>query len=142
MNYPQVVIYESDGWLAAQARDLARDSGWLLREPREPDACLSLLREARTSILLLRLERKMIDEFNLLATVRERVPECPVIVFCDAKLDSVSQRLSIAALAYDIGARYVMFPPLTRTLVEDIVAGLMTASIQRSHPPAEAASNA
>jgi hypothetical protein len=48
----------------------------------------------------------------------------------------------VAALAYDIGARYVMFPPLTRTLVEDIVAGLMAATIKRCALPKESESHA
>ena len=131
MNRSQLLVYENDGWLAAQVKELCRENGWLLREPRQTDACLDLLRESRPSVLLLKLERKLIDELSLLATVRERLPECPVIVFSDVKFDSANQRATLAALAYDLGARYVMFPPLTHQLVEDLTVGLMLATIQR-----------
>ena len=142
MNYAQLVIYESDGWLASQVTELAREHSWLVREPRDPEACIALLRDTRRSVLLLKLERRLTDELGLLALVRERVPECPVIVFSDAKFEGASQRASLAALAYDLGARYVMFPPLTRSLVEDATGGLMTATIQRFTPPKGASGNA
>ena len=130
MQHPQLVIYEADGWLAAQVAVLAREHAWLVRESRQPEACLELLRDNRPAVLLVKLERKL-DEFRLIASVRERVPECPIAVFSDAKFEGVAQRASLASLAYDLGVRYVMFPPLTRTLVEDVAAGLMAATIQR-----------
>lgn len=139
MQHPQVVVYEADGWLAAQVAELAREHRWLVRESRRPDACLAFLREARPAILLLKLERKLIDELTLLARLQERVPDCPVLVFSDVKFDSVEQRTNLAALAYDLGARHVMFPPLERTIIEDLVAGTMAATIGRCHPPAGAA---
>ncbi len=135
MNYPQLVIYENDGWLASQVKELAREHAWLVREPRDPEACLALLRETRPSVLLLKLERRLMDEFGVLAMVQQRVPDCPVAVFSDAKFEGASQRAVLAALAYDLGARCVMFPPLTRTLVEDLAAGLMAATIARCTVP-------
>ena len=35
MRLPQIVVYETDGWLAAQVSDLARENGWLVRESRQ-----------------------------------------------------------------------------------------------------------
>jgi hypothetical protein len=90
-----------------------------------------LLRDNRPAVLLVKLERKMIDEFKLIALIRERVPDCPIAVFSDMKFEGAAQRASLAGLAYDLGVRYVMFPPLTKTLVEDVAAGLMQATIQR-----------
>ena len=131
MNHPQLVVFESDGWLAEQVRGLAQENRWLLREPRQTEACLDLVRETRASLLLLKLQRGLINEFRLLALLRERVPDCPVVVCSDLKLESVAQRTTLAALAYDLGARYVMFPPLTQNLLEDVVSGLMAATIAR-----------
>src|SRR5262245_61322832 len=131
MRHPQIVVYESDGWLAEQVRELARENGWLVRESRQPDACLNLLLEARPAVVLLKLERNLVDELSLLRTLHDRVPDRPVAVFSDVKLDNAAQRSSLAGLAYDLGARYVMFPPLMRTSIEDLTAGLMEATIQR-----------
>jgi len=142
MRLPQIVIYESDGWLAAQTVDVARDNGWLVRESRHADACLTFLREARPSILLLRLESKPVDDLTLLTTLHAKTPDCPVAVFSNAKLDGASQRAHLAGLAYDLGARFVMFPPLTRTVIEDVVSGLMAAAIKRSGLRQEGADDA
>src|SRR5271166_6629973 len=131
MRNPQIIIYETDGWLAAQVGEMAREHGWLVRESRNVDACLNLLRDVRPAILMLKLERKLIDELSLLARVHEKVPECPVFVFSDVKLEGAAQRTILAGLAYDLGARCVMFPPLTRTVIEDVVAGSMEAVIKR-----------
>jgi chemotaxis response regulator CheB len=131
MRLPQIVIYESDGWLAAQVGDLARENGWLVRESRHADACLNFLRECRPSVLLLKVEPKLIDEMTLLAALTEKVPECPVVVCSDAKLESAEQRSHLAGLACDLGARFIMFPPLTRNVVEDVASGLMAATIAR-----------
>jgi len=46
MKNPQVVVLESDGWLADQVRRLAADHAWLVRESRRPEACLALPRPA------------------------------------------------------------------------------------------------
>ena len=132
MRHPQIVVYETDGWLAAQIAETSRDHGWIVRESRRPEDCLAFLREARPAILLLKLERKLTDELGLLATVNEKVPDCPVVVFSDVKLDGAQQRTNLAALAYDLGARHVMFPPLTQIFIDDLVVGLMTATIRRA----------
>lgn len=131
MRHPQVVVYESDGWLAGQVSQLSKDHSWLVRESRQAEACLNFLGEARPSILLLKVERRLVDELALLAALCEKVPDCPVVVFSDVKMENAQQRSSLATLAYDLGARYVMFPPLTRSVIEDVVAGLMLATIQR-----------
>ena len=131
MRHPQLVVYESDGYLAAQVGDVARENGWIVRESRRPETCAAFLSEARPALLLLKLERKLIDELTLLAHLNATVPDCPVVVFSDLKLENAAQRANLAGLAYDLGARYIMFPPLTRHVIEDIVTGLMEATIHR-----------
>ena len=131
MRHPQIVIYEPDGWLAAQVAELARSNAWLVRESRQPDACLQLLREVRLSILLLKWDLQMSAEWALLAQVQQQVPLCPVVVVSDGKHESQEQKLTLAGLAYDLGATYVLFPPLTRTVIEDLASGLLEAALQR-----------
>jgi chemotaxis response regulator CheB len=137
MRHPQVVVFEGSGSVAAQLEQVAAENRWLLRESRQPEACLELVRQARPSVLALKLERRLVDELTLLADVREQAPDCPVVVVSDVKLEGPAQRLNLAGLAYDLGARYVMFPPLERSLLEDVTAGLLTAAIRRGVLAAE-----
>ena len=131
MKLPQVVVYESDGWLADQVRRLAGEHSWLIRESRRPDACLGLLEDSRPAVLLLRLERELLDGLTLLGQVTERAPDCPVVLVSDVKMEGAEQRAQLSALAFDLGARYVLFPPLQQPIIEDLVSGLMGATIQR-----------
>jgi len=131
MKLPQVVVYESDGMLAGQVRRLAEDNAWLVRESRQPDACLNLLSEVRPSVLLLKIERELLDGLTLLSRVSERAPDCPVVLVSDVKMEGAEQRAQLSALAFDLGARYVLFPPLQQPVIEDLVSGLMTATVQR-----------
>src|SRR5687768_10543813 len=131
MKLPQVVVYESDGELAGQVRRLAAENAWLIRESRQPDACLQLLAEVRPSVLLLKLERELLDGITLLGRVAERAPDCPVVLVSDVKMEGAKQRAQLSALAMDLGARYVLFPPLQTPVIEDLVAGLMAAAVRR-----------
>ena len=106
MKHPQVVVYESDGWLADQVRRLAADHAWLVRESRHPDACLNLLADSRPAVLLLRLERELLDGLTLLGQVSERAPDCPVVLVSDVKMEGAEQRAHLSALAMDLGARF------------------------------------
>jgi chemotaxis response regulator CheB len=131
MKHPQVVVFESDGWLADQVRRLAAENAWLVRESRQPEACLKLLHDARPAVLLLRLERELLDGLTLLSQVTERAPDCPVVLVSDVKMEGAEQRAQLSALAFDLGARYVLFPPLQQPVIEDLVAGLLGATIRR-----------
>jgi chemotaxis response regulator CheB len=132
MKHPQVVVYESDGSLAGQVRRLAGENAWLVRECRRPDGCLELVSEMRPSVLLLKLERDLQDGLTLLARAAERAPDCPVVLVSDVKMEGAEQRAQLSALAMDLGARYVLFPPLQTPVIEDLVAGLMAATIRRT----------
>ena len=41
MRYPQLIVHDSDGWVARQLAELAGESRWLLREPKTRDAVLA-----------------------------------------------------------------------------------------------------
>jgi DNA-binding NtrC family response regulator len=135
MKHPQIVVYESDGALAGMLRRLAGEHSWLLRESRQPGPCLRLLAESRPSLLLLKLERELLDGMTLLGQIAARAPDCPVILISDVKMEGAEQRAQLSALAFDLGARYVLFPPLQQPVIEDLVFGLLTATIGRTVGP-------
>ncbi|MSR53916.1 MAG: hypothetical protein EXS09_11600 [Gemmataceae bacterium] len=132
MKYPQVVVYESDGSLARQVRRLAAENSWLVREPRRPESCLELLADFRPSVLLLKLEDELHAGLSLLAQVTQLAPRCSVILVSDVKMEGAEQRAQLSALAFDLGAKHTLFPPLQQSVIEDLVSGLLTASIRRT----------
>ena len=91
---------------------------------------MNLLRQVRPAVLILKL-RDLVAEFELLAKLQEQAPEVALILVSDVKLEGSEQRLNLSGLAYDLGASYVMFPPLDGTLLEDVVSGLLEARMQR-----------
>lgn len=156
MRYPQIVVYETDGSLARQLRPLAEKEHWLLREPRQPEACLRLLQCNEPSVLVLKVDpgfdkkptahrgadkgadpvsnadEKLFKQYSVLESVHSLYPDSPVVAVmqtADAELDG---------LAWDLGASYVLDPQQPRERLPEIVAGLMQAAIGRQFPPREA----
>lgn len=132
MKHPQVIVRDADGWLAKQLRELAGESRWLVRTTRSTDAALSLARAAGIGVLLVQFEpqEEKPAAFALIADVPRVVPDVPVVAVSDSKLPD-AERAAWSAALFDLGARYVLFPPLTKPVLEDVVSGLMTATIRR-----------
>lgn len=133
MRYPQLVVCAFDDWAANQLRDLAADYRWVLRDTRRPDAVSSFLAESRPTVLIVQVDpsAEKLGPLELVADVHHRHPDDAVVVLSDAKLSEES-RAAWAAAVLDLGARFVLFPPLTRPVLEDLVSGLMTATIRRA----------
>ncbi len=139
MRYPQVVVREGDGWLAKQLGPLAADHRWLVREPRTPADALALLRDGRPAVLLVQVDPAAADPaaFTLLADAHLAYPDVPAVAVSDVKLPD-ADRVAWTAALFDLGARYVLFPPLSRPVLEDVVSGLMAAAVRRTLPEAGA----
>jgi hypothetical protein len=129
---PRIVVLEADGWLAKQLRELAAENRWLVKSTRSSDAVLSLLQGRCPVVLLVQFEpaEDRPAPLALIPEVHRRVPAVPVVAVADSKLPDAERAAWTAALL-DLGARYVLFPPLTRVVLEDVVSGLMTATIRR-----------
>src|SRR5262245_2485588 len=142
MHSPQLVILETDGWLAKQLRELAGESRWLVQSPRSVDTALSFARR-RPSVLLAHFEpgADHPPPLQLVADVHRLAPDTPVVAVADVKLPD-GERAAWTAALFDLGARFVLWPPLTKPVLEDVVSGLMAATIRRvigedpSSPPA------
>ena len=132
MRYPQVVVCAFDDWVADQIRELAAEHRWLLRDFRQLDAALGLVGGGRPTVLLVQADptSDRPDPLRLVATAHRRDPDTAIVVVSDAKLGE-DDRAGWTAAVLDLGARYVLFPPLTRPVIEDVVSGLMTAVVRR-----------
>src|SRR4051794_10165595 len=132
MKHSRVIVLEADGWLAKQLRELAAESRWLVRQARSIDTALSLAREPSPAVLLVQFEpgEDKPAALGLIADVHRLAPDVPVVAMSDSKMREAERAAWTAALL-DLGARYVLFPPVTKPILEDVVSGLMTATIRR-----------
>jgi DNA-binding response OmpR family regulator len=119
MRAPQLVVYESDGRLAALLRPLAEENGWTLREPRRIETCLRLLPRGGPGVLVIKLGRHLEREFALHERARETSPTTPVILVAE------SDNPWLAGLGWDLGAALVLAPPFPRETLIDVVSSLM-----------------
>lgn len=127
MHYPQVVIFERDGLLAALLRPLAEQHKWFVREPRREDACLRLLRRGLPAVLVIRLQADVVPGLALLERATWLCPETLAIVV--GEVDNPE----LAALAWHLGARYVLMPPEPRGRLPAVIESLMHAATERLH---------
>ncbi len=133
MRTPQIVIWESDGWLARQLRELAAEQRWLVRGVRSAERASQLCRHLQLpTVLLVQFDpvQPTLPSIELIAAVHRHNPDAAIVAVADLKVPDTEQLAWTAAL-FDLGVRYALFPPLTRPVVEDLVSGLMLATIRR-----------
>ncbi|MFO0967503.1 MAG: hypothetical protein U0793_18245 [Gemmataceae bacterium] len=118
MRHAQLLAYNLAPPLLDSLRLLAQAGSIWLREVRDPKACLNLLLEAGAGVLVLHLGRDLEDDCNLLEQTTRLLPEIPAVVVLDAP------HPNLAALAWDLGAAYVV-PPQTPERVLEIVQALL-----------------
>jgi hypothetical protein len=132
MHAPQVVVLEADGWIARHLKDIAAGGAWLVRGTRGAGSALRMASERRPCVLIVQAElaEEEPDALRLIADARRACPDVPVVVASDVKLSEADRAAWTAAL-FDLGARYVLFPPLTQPVLEDVVSGLLAAAVRR-----------
>ncbi|MCS7021847.1 MAG: hypothetical protein NZ703_04380 [Gemmataceae bacterium] len=134
MRLPQVIVWEADGWMARQLRELAAEHRWLLRPVRSAQRIHQLLSPPDVcAVCLIQFEpwADRREPLELIAQLHRSQPDVAVVAVSDVKL-SEAERSAWTAALFDLGARYVLFPPLTRPVLEDLVSGLMLAVIRRT----------
>jgi hypothetical protein len=140
MRYPQLLVYESDGRIAElfrRQRQEEKSRRFALREPRGQESCLRLLRRGGTSALILKVGKDLVRELTLLERVTWLCPETAVIVAGD------TENAVLAELAWDLGARFVLFPPLPREWLPALVDGFLRppSGTGKEPPPREPGSD-
>ena len=121
MRYPQVLVYERDGLLASLLRAglESRAKKWVVREPRDPASCLRLLGRGGPAVVVVKLGRDLERELTLLERATHLHPDASAVLVGDA------EHLALAGTGWDLGAAYVLLPPMSRESLPDIVVGLM-----------------
>lgn len=136
MKYPQVIVVAFDDWLAKQLRENVAENRWVLHQVRQPRASLGLVSDIQPTVLILQMDPHSDNHspFQVLSDVHRLRPDVAIVVVSDVKLPD-EDRLLWSLMAHDLGARCVLFPPLSRPVLEDVVSGLMSATIQRMQLP-------
>ena len=132
MKVPQIVVSGVDDWLVNQLREVAADHRWVLREVRRLGSFAGQFTERRPSIALLQFDwRDFRPELaELIALLAQEHPEVAIVAVGDTKIPEAHQPEWTAALL-DLGCRWVLYPPLTRAVLEDLLGGWMTALTDR-----------
>jgi DNA-binding NarL/FixJ family response regulator len=124
MQQPQIIAYGVEGRLAEQLQEWAQTQRCWAREVQHLQACRNLLRTAAPAVLVLRLGRDVERELALLAQAHELFPATATIVLGD------SDNSALAALAWDLGAHYVLFPPTPAETLPSILEHMLTPAMK------------
>ncbi len=147
MRHPQVLVYETDGRIAALLKTAiqANDYPWSLRELSRTAACLRLLRRGGPNVVILKVQRRQVRDLTTLEDLTTTYPKLANPRRYLARQLALVQRIHwllpdtatlvvgdaedapLAALAWDLGASYVLFAPQVREQLVDVVAGLLKA---------------
>jgi DNA-binding NtrC family response regulator len=120
VRHPQLLIFDGDQRLTSLLEPVAEAGRWRVRKPRDLAECVETLPAGGPSVLVLRLGRDLETELAMLERVHYLFPDTATVVVGEA------DQAALAGLAWDLGARFVLFPPLSRELLPDVVAGLMS----------------
>jgi hypothetical protein len=112
---PQVVLFATDDWLANQLREVAADHRWLFRESHRLGAFAKQLEERRPSIAVVSFDPRAFrpEIAEIIARLAAEHPEVAIVAAGESKISEDHLADWMAAL-FDLGCRWVLFPPLTR----------------------------
>jgi DNA-binding NtrC family response regulator len=119
VRHPQLLIYRADERINALLQPVAEAARWWVRKPQDLDECLQVLPRGGPSVLVLRVGRDLESEMTTLERVSRLHPEASTVVVGEAS------QAALAGLAWDLGAHFALFPPLSPDMLPDVVAGLM-----------------
>jgi hypothetical protein len=128
---PQIVVYESERWAADLLRATAEIWQWPLRELREETAIVRALLPGGPSVLVFEIGCDIEGDLALLGRLTWLCPEASTVAVSNVA------SAELAGLAWDLGADYVLAPPLPRDALLPVVLGLMEKAKSESRPTGE-----
>ena len=128
MRSPQIVVYEAERWIAELLRGTAEVWQWPLRELRDEAAIVRALRQGGPSLLAFEVGADAERDLSLFGRLTWLCPEATAIAVTQAA------GAELVGLAWDLGADYVLAPPLPRDALLPVVLGLMETANQESGP--------
>jgi DNA-binding response OmpR family regulator len=126
MRFPQVVIFERDGRLAHILKAITSDNRWVMRESRQIKSCLKTLCAASPTVFVLRLPKECSQELNILDLISRKCLNVRTIVVVDERASETQ-----IGMAWDLGADFVLAPPMSLVMLPEVVARLMPPSTEK-----------
>lgn len=130
MQHPQVIVTGQDDTLANQLQSFINEHRWRLLHVADAEKARPSLGCPTVLLVQLDVEDAKAKAQNTMSHVHLVHPDVAIIAVLSSKISSDERAIWLAGL-FDLGARYVLIPPHTRSVVEDVVGGLMTATIAR-----------
>src|SRR5947209_3821929 len=115
MRTPQIVVHESERWIAELLRGTAEVWRWPLRELRDEAALLRALRQGGPSLLVVEIGPDVERDLTLLGRLTWLCPETRAIAVSGVASEPLS------GLAWDLGAAFVLAPPQPRDALLPVV---------------------
>jgi hypothetical protein len=130
MRRPQIIVLALDEWLARQLATLCEEHRWALADVRQVEAARALVAADRIAVLIVQVDPAVESSPALafVASIAREWPDTGIIVVSDGKLSDDDRGLWSASVM-DLGAHFVLFPPLTAPILEDLAGGLMAARL-------------
>jgi hypothetical protein len=144
MRHAQVLIYEADGRIQQQLRELWDKRKWAVRPVPRLESCLRLVQGGGPTVLVLklgqlkpgkaeerpeqraaRLARRHAAELTLLEQITWLVPDIAVVAIGEPGNGA------LAGLAWDLGAAHVNWASSQPGQLEEVVSGLMEGALTR-----------
>jgi hypothetical protein len=126
MRSPQIVVYEAERWIAELLRGTAEVWQWPLRELRDEAAVVRALGRDGPSVLVFEVGGDVEQDLALLSRLTWLCPLARTVV-----VGGIGGA-ELAGLAWDLGADYVLTPPLPRDALLPVVLGLMETAKEDS----------
>ncbi|HKI37501.1 MAG TPA: hypothetical protein VKA46_36940 [Gemmataceae bacterium] len=123
MRAPQIVVCESERWIADLLRGTAEVWQWPLRELRDEAAIVRALRQGGPSVLVVEVGGDVERELALLGRLTWLCPEATTVAVSNVA------GVELTGLAWDLGADYVLAPPQPRDALLPVVLGLMETAM-------------
>jgi hypothetical protein len=137
MTHPHLIGLDLDAETTAAAAELAARSRWVFTPFKRPDAARDLVVRLRTAVLLAAADPTADDPapLRLTAELTCTRPDVAVVLLADRKLTD-DDRPGWAAAALDLGAAMVLYPPVERSVLDDLLTALMTSVVRKAVGPA------
>lgn len=140
MRFPRVVVCAATEELELDLRPLAQARRWVVAGFRRIDSAIAALVPGSPTVLLLEVDPETpdVDTLRQVLDVGRTFPDVPVVVLSAGKMPE-AERPNWVAILLSLGVSYVLFPPVTPTVIEDLISGLLLAktTLTEARTPAD-----
>ena len=112
-----------EGKAAERLHETAALHGVICRDMRDTKAVLRGLQKAKDAVVVVRIGRALEEELAMIQAIQRLHPETRTIALID------SDNPAIAALAWELGAAFVLSKPTPWEVLPDVVAAMLPEKV-------------